>query len=191
MSATPVSLEVWVDDQFVCVKISGRAGCACSVDFRKLLLGLRDKGHRRFILDLTKCQLMDSTFLGVLAGLGIRFSEAPDGNPAAAIELLNPSPRISGLLENLGVAENFKVLNGAAVQTDNLKSVESSPSHPGHEELQRTCLEAHQLLIQLNPRNAPKFKDVCKFLEEDLKELGKQNGSPQPPLPDKPPPNPA
>ena len=191
MNATPVSLEVWVDDQFVCVKIAGRAGCACSVGFRTLLLGLRDKGHRRFILDLTKCQLMDSTFLGVLAGLGIRFNEAPDGNPAATIELLNPSPRIAGLLENLGVAESFKVLNGAAVETDKLKQVESAPSNPGHEELQRTCLEAHQLLIQLNPRNAPKFKDVCKFLEEDLDGLVKKNGSPQSPLPDKPPPNPA
>ena len=190
MSATPVSLEVWVDDQFVCVKIAGRAGCACSVDFRTLLLGLRDKGHRRFILDLTKCQLMDSTFLGVLAGLGIRFSEGPEGNPAAAIELLNPSPRISGLLENLGVAENFKVLNGTAVQTDNLKQLESPACNPGHEELQRTCLEAHELLIRLNPKNAPKFKDVCKFLEEDLKGMGKKNGSP-PPLTEKPPPDPS
>lgn len=190
MSATPVSLEVWVDEQFVCVKIAGRAGCACSVDFRTLLLGLRDKGHRRFILDLTKCQLMDSTFLGVLAGLGIRFSEAPEGSPGVAIELLNPSPRISGLLENLGVSENFKVLNGATVQTENLKPVESPNSNPCHEELQRTCLEAHQFLIQLNPKNAPKFKDVCKFLEEDLKSAGKKNGSP-PPLPDKAPPNPS
>jgi len=191
MNATLASLEVWVDDRFVCVKIAGRAGCACSVDFRTLLLGLRDKGHKRFILDLTKCQLMDSTFLGVLAGLGIRFSEGPNGNPSASIELLNPSSRISGLLENLGVAENFKVLNGAAVQTDKLKQVESSPSNPGTEELQRTCLEAHKFLIQLNPKNAPKFKDVCKFLEEDLNGLGRKNGSPQSSLPDKPPPNPA
>ena len=179
MNATPVSLEVWVDDHFVCVRIAGRAGCANSVDFRTLLLGLRDKGHKRFILDLTKCQLMDSTFLGVLAGLGIRFSEAAAGAPAASIELLNPSPRISGLLENLGVADNFKVLDGAPVQTGNLKQVEATSSNPGHEELQRTCLEAHQLLIQLNPKNAPKFKDVCKFLEEDLNGMGKKNGSPQ------------
>ena len=191
MNAPSVSLEVWVDDQFVCVKIAGRAGCACSVDFRTLLLGLHDKGYNRFILDLTKCQLMDSTFLGVLAGLGIRFSEGPDGHPAAAIELLNPSARISGLLENLGVAQNFKVLNGAAVRTDNLKQIESPECNPGREELQRASLEAHELLIRLNPTNAPKFKDVCKFLEEDLKLLGKENGSPPPPLPDKPPQNPS
>ena len=191
MSATPVSLQVWVDDKFVCVKIAGRAGCACSVDFRTLLLSLRDKGHKRFILDLSKCQLMDSTFLGVLAGLGIRFSEGPEGNSAAAIELLNPSNRISGLLENLGVAENFKVLDGAAVQTDNLKQVDPLACNPSHEELQRISLEAHRLLMQLNPKNAPKFKDVCKFLEEDLKGLGKQNGSPTPPLPEKPPSDPS
>ena len=187
MNATPVSLEVWVDEQFVCVKIAGRAGCACSVDFRTLLLGLRAKGHKRFILDLTKCQLMDSTFLGVLAGLGVRFSEAPEGSPCGAIELLNPSSRIAGLLENLGVSENFKVLDGATVQTENLKPVECPNSNPCHEDLQRTSLEAHQTLIRLNSENESKFKDVCKFLEEDLKKMGKKNGS-VPPIPDRNPP---
>src|SRR6185503_19158205 len=99
--------------------------------------------------------------------------------------------RIAGLLENLGVSESFKVLNGATVETDKLKhvDVESSPSNPGREELQRTCLEAHQLLIQLNPRNAPKFKDVCKFLEEDLDGMGMKNGSPQSARPEKAPPS--
>ncbi|HEU0010637.1 MAG TPA: hypothetical protein VFT34_12545, partial [Verrucomicrobiae bacterium] len=64
-------------------------------------------------------------------------------------------------------------------------------SHPGQEELQRTCLEAHELLIRLNPKNAPKFKDVCKYLEEDLKGPGTNNGITPSPMPDKPPPNPS
>src|SRR6185436_17837187 len=100
MNASPANLRVWVGDTFVCVKITGRAACACSVDFRKLILGLREKGWRRFVLDLTDCQLMDSTFLGVLAGIGLRFSE-DTGVGASKIELLNPSERVSGLLENL------------------------------------------------------------------------------------------
>ena len=94
MNASPANLAVWVNDQFACVKITGRAGCACSVDFRKLILGLRAKGWRRFVLDLTECQLMDSTFLGVLAWLGLRFSEETDSPPLSSIELLNPSERV-------------------------------------------------------------------------------------------------
>ena len=38
-------------------------------------------------------------------------------------------------------------------------------------ELARTCLKAHQTLIELNPANAQKFKDVAQFLAEDLKRL--------------------
>ncbi len=174
MSASPANLAVWVDDDFACVKITGRAGCACSVDFRTLILGLRDKGWRRFVLDLTDCQLMDSTFLGVLAGLGLRFSEVTGQPPLPTIELLNPSERVSGLLENLGVAHLFRVANGTAIPTGDLKPVPRQPCHPDRAELQRTSLEAHQLLIQIDPKNGAKFKDVCKFLEEDLKRMEKK-----------------
>ena len=33
----------------------------------------------------------------------------------------------------------------------------------------RTSLEAHQTLIDANPENEAKFKEVTRFLEEDLK----------------------
>lgn len=171
MNGVPGNLEVWVDADFACVKITGRAGCACSPAFRSLMLGLREKGRRRFVLDLTHCQLMDSTFLGVLAWLGLRFGEDP---AAPAITLLNPSERILGLIENLGVSDCFQILTGAGVATDSLKPLPQEPCAAAREEIQRTSLEAHQLLIKLNPANAPKFKDVCQFLEEDLKKLETQ-----------------
>jgi hypothetical protein len=36
-------------------------------------------------------------------------------------------------------------------------------------ELTETSLEAHKALMALNPENIPRFKDLEKFLEEDLK----------------------
>ena len=33
----------------------------------------------------------------------------------------------------------------------------------------RTCLEAHQTLIDLSPANAARFKDVAQFLAEGVK----------------------
>ena len=38
-------------------------------------------------------------------------------------------------------------------------------------EISRTCLEAHQTLMGLNPANVAKFKDVAQFLAEDVKRL--------------------
>ena len=37
-------------------------------------------------------------------------------------------------------------------------------------ELTRTSLEAHQTLIDANPENVVRFKEVTRFLEEDLKQ---------------------
>jgi hypothetical protein len=126
---------------------------------------------RRFVLDLTDCQLMDSTFLGVLAGIGLRFSEATDPGPHATIQLLNPSERVSGLLENLGVSQLFQVATGQPHSRGDIEAVPQPTCNPDHAELQRTSLAAHELLIQLDPRNGARFKDVCKFLEEDLKKM--------------------
>jgi hypothetical protein len=43
------------------------------------------------------------------------------------------------------------------------------PGSPTKAEVTRTCLEAHQILADLNPANAAKFKDVAQFLAEGLK----------------------
>jgi hypothetical protein len=42
-------------------------------------------------------------------------------------------------------------------------------------DLQRTCLEEHEKLMQVNPENVARFKDVTRFLAQDLKnaEAGK------------------
>jgi hypothetical protein len=45
----------------------------------------------------------------------------------------------------------------------------SSAPAPSPTDLSRNCLEAHQTLMNINPANVPKFKDVAQFLEEDLK----------------------
>ena len=169
MSASPPSLSVWVDDNLACVKITGRAACPGSVDFRRLMLGLRDKGLTRFVLDLTDCQLMDSTFLGVMAWLVLHFGESHPGQPPAHIELLNPTPRITDLLDNLGVAQLFQVHTGVANICGALTVPEAC--NPDRAEVSRTSLEAHQLLCRLDPKNTPRFKDVCQFLKDDLAKL--------------------
>jgi anti-anti-sigma regulatory factor len=157
------------------IQISGRANFASSVDFKTLVNSLHEDGCRRFALDLTACVLMDSTFLGVLAGFGMRLEEENGDKPEGhAIELLNPNARISELLENLGVSHIFKIVSGPpyapAAPTVEALSAKATP-----EELTRTSLEAHEMLMSLDPENIPRFKDVAQFLAEDLK---KHKGNP-------------
>ena len=163
----------------VCIRIAGRASFNSSVDFKALVTGLHQKGYSRFVLDLTHCLLMDSTFLGVLAGLGLKFGAIRNGDLDPSLELLNPNPRILDLLENLGVSHLFTMLKGPEACTDNMAPVEAANGNSDRKELSRTCLEAHQILMDINPDNIPKFKEVAQFLAEDLKKMDEERGKTQ------------
>ena len=129
------------------------------------------KGYSHFIVDLSECVLMDSTFLGVLAGF-----RADDQSRRAPehcdIELLNPSARVSELLENLGVAAVCLRSPLERRHSGGCQPVRRrKPANHTREEITRTCLEAHQALMAVNPENVARFKDVAQFLAEDLKSL--------------------
>ncbi len=160
-----------VGEQFACLKIIGRANFSSSIDFKTLMNELRQKGYQYFVLDLSECLLMDSTFLGVLAGLGLKMRTAQGEQTQPAIELLNPNQRIAELLENLGVLHLFRVSQGPIPAPAQGQTCELSPASPSKEEVTQACLEAHQTLMSLNPQNAARFKEVAAFLADDLKRL--------------------
>ena len=164
-------MSVLVGENFACIKISGRANFTSSIDFKTLVNELRLKGYRYFVLELSECQLMDSTFLGVLAGLGLKFAPGKGNEGGHAVELLNPNPRITELLETLGVLDLFRVNHGPFTAPAEAEGREVASCNPSKEEVTRACLEAHETLMQIQPENVAKFKDVTQFLAEDLKRL--------------------
>lgn len=161
---------VAVFDRIVCVKIDGRADFTSSLDLKKLITELWERGYTHFIFDLCQCQMMDSTFLGMLAGVALSLSNGAVPDENHRLELLNPCARLCAVLENLGVAHLFKIIARSEPLTDKYeplsKAQDSTPV-----ELARTCLEAHQTLMNIKPENVAKFKDVAQFLAEDVKRL--------------------
>lgn len=172
MSAPSAKLSVLVGKDFACLKIAGRANFTFSPDFKTLVSELSQKGYGHFIIDLSECMLMDSTFLGVLAGFGMKMNATGASNQRG-IELHNPNTRVSELLENLGALHLFKVTDGELKLPDHLTACVPESINPSHEEITRTSLEAHQTLMAVNPDNVARFKDVTQFLAEDLKNLQK------------------
>ncbi len=168
MSANANEMSVAVVDGHACLRICGRANFASSVDFRRLIDGLREQGNRRFRLDLCDCLIMDSTFLGVLARLALDARDTDGADAPKAFELINPSDRVAGLLDNLGVLDLFNVTVGEGFGEHQLEAVDEGPN-PSKEEASRNSIAAHETLIEVNPDNEAKFKDVIKFLAEDLK----------------------
>jgi anti-anti-sigma regulatory factor len=165
-------LSVFVGKNVAWIKIGGRANFASSPDFKTLLEQLFQKGYAHFIIELQSCVLMDSTFLGVLAGFGMKLN--PNGAPAErGIELLNTTERVRELLENLGAVQLFKLTTGELKLPNDAKPCEPETINPTHEQITRTSLEAHQTLMAINPENVARFKDVAQFLAEDLQNLEK------------------
>ena len=116
---------------------------------------------------------MDSTFLGILSQFGLKLNpDAAASKPG--IELLNANPRVTELLENLGVLHLFKTTTGALELPDDVRTCKPESTHPTHEQIARTSLEAHQTLMAVNPENAARFKDVTQFLAEDLANVKSQ-----------------
>jgi anti-sigma B factor antagonist len=171
---TPANLSVLVGKKIACIRIAGRANFASSPDFKTLLSELAGREYKHFVIDLTECVLMDSTFLGVLAGFGIKMN--PKGAPTErGIELMNATPRVAELLENLGAAHLFRMGNGPVELPDDVQTCQPESINPTHEQITRTSLEAHQTLMAMNPENVARFKDVAQFLAEDLKCLEKSS----------------
>ena len=169
MSAPSAKIQVCVADKSVWIRVVGRANFASSVDFKTLVTELQQRGCERFALDLTECILMDSTFLGVLAGFGRRLNGNADES-AQPVELLNPNSRVAELLANLGVGHIFRIVSGPPY-TPPAPTTDALSTTPDAETLARTSLEAHKTLMEIDPENVPKFKEVTQFLAEDLQRM--------------------
>src|ERR1039458_7055243 len=146
MSTFSAKLLVLVGNDFACVKISGRANFSFSPDFKVLLAGLAQKGYGHFIIDLSECVLMDSTFLGVLAGFGLKMNQAAASNQRG-IELFNPNARVTEFIRGQGVLVLFRISTGALQLPDDVETCMPEPSHPTQGQITRTSPGAHQTLM--------------------------------------------
>ena len=150
-------MEVASTDKITCIKVQGAADFSLGVDFKSVVIRCCEKDGKGLLLDLSDCSNMDSTFLGIIVALSARLER---------IELLNPQERVTDLLENLGVLDLVAVGYGDNPFLDRLENVGSVNANKS--ELAQASLEAHRILMDVNPENIPRFKDVAKFLEEDV-----------------------
>jgi anti-anti-sigma regulatory factor len=168
MNTPAAEISVWAGTQFACIKIRGRANFTASLDFNLLVTQLQERGFTFFVIELSECSLIDSTFLGVLAGLGLKTAGGNEKPAHYRVELRNASPRITELMEDVGVLHLFETAEGELAVPEKLEAGVAPPVAATRQDLTRACLEAHELLMAINPENVTRFKDVTKFLAEDL-----------------------
>ena len=165
MTNATTRLMVAVCDQTGFFRLCGRATAKESGAFKEAAEGLRGQGLRHLVLDLSCCECMDSTFIGVLAGLSRRLTADPAGQ--GRVELVNLAPLVRQQLDNLYVLDLFVLTESAAVPGAGYEHLAARPTNKA--ELCRLMLDAHQTLMAVNPANVPRFRQVTEFLEQDLR----------------------
>ena len=160
MNQAHANLMVAVVDQVVWIKIKGRADFASSLDLKKLINELWERGYSRYVFELAECLMMDSTFLGVLSGIGLKFCATSNGDNSA-LELMIRTRA----LPKSWTAWAWRICSKCN-RPRRRRQVRAAAARAGttQADLVRNCLEAHRTLMAINADNARKFKDVAQFL---------------------------
>lgn len=165
------SVQVALFPDKAVVRIVGRGSFHVSTSVKDFGREAARRGARELIFDLRQCIGMDSTFMGVTAGLAFYLRKA---DPPGRVIMLNLSPKTRNLLKTLGldqVVETHMQDEDLSAYADVLRreeELETVEDQADRAEKAETALDAHRDLVELTPENKPKFKDVIAFLEEDV-----------------------
>jgi len=155
----------------ICVR--GRATFKVSPSLKEFASAAIDEGVSSVIFDLARCESMDSTFMGVLAGLALRLRKEADGR----VTVVNLTPRTSGLLEQLGLDHLLHCATAeeaVAIVRQIMPNADLSELGEGESDERKaldTMLTAHQDLVDACPDNLVKFTDVITYLKQAQKDL--------------------
>jgi anti-sigma B factor antagonist len=156
------SILVGVNGPAVWVKVEGRGSFLNSGNLKEFAREMVDRGYREFVIDLEHCVMMDSTFMGTMAGVALRLKELGQGH----LHIVHCRERSYDLLSGLGLDQLFSIHYNGAVAPD-CQSF-GQEAKPDKKEQAETMLEAHEALCQAAPENISRFKDVLDYLKQDL-----------------------
>lgn len=170
MNEPSKGISVGSTENRVYVRVVGRGTFQNSQPLRLFTLQKIDTGQREFVVDLGLCQGMDSTFLGMLAGIGLRLRQ---NGKSAIVHIVNISPRNMELLQTLGLDRLFTI-NSCPIpplaEADYHKLPDTDLTQlihpPDKDETADLMIEAHDNLVRADERNAPKFRELTRFLRE-------------------------
>jgi len=161
------SIQVGVNGPAVWVKVEGRGSFLNSGNFKEFAREMVDRGYREFVIDLANCVMMDSTFMGTLAGVALRLKELGRGH----LHVVHCGERSRELLSGLGLDQIFSIHSNGEVapECESLQRKSSGElQHDKKKEQARVMLEAHEALCKAAPENVFRFKDVLDYLKQDL-----------------------
>ena len=163
------SIQVGVNGSVVWVRVAGRGSFLNSGSLKEFAREMVNRGYREFVFDLEECVMMDSTFMGTMAGMALRLKELGEGS----LHVIHCGERSRELLSGLGLDQIFDIqVDGAEPPPcEALTQTVGEPAEratTAKREQVGTMIEAHEALCQAAPKNITRFKDVLEYLKQDL-----------------------
>lgn len=161
------SIQVGVNGDAVWVKVEGKGSFLNSGNLREFTREMVNRGYREFVVDLEKCSMMDSTFMGTMAGVALRLKELGHGH----LHVVHCGERSRELLTGLGLDQIFNIHTNGTIgpQCELLQREPTAASaQEKKQENAREMLDAHEALCNAAPQNLARFKDVIDYLRQDL-----------------------
>lgn len=158
------------DGRIALVRVVGRGNFGISIPFKNFALKMQERGGVKFVIDLQYCESMDSTFMGVLAGICL----AQIKSNAGRVAVVNANEHCRRLLKNLGIIHLLDLRTGAVAEVQRAEDEDqfAPAKNSSGSKLEQICtmLEAHKELVRLDQKNEVQFQAVIEYLEKSLQE---------------------
>lgn len=139
-------------DKICVIQLSGLMTWQMAASLREMMRQAKERATPPYHIDLSKCDGMDSTMLGLLL------------LQASEVILHTPNTRVTGQLQDMGVLHLFTIKNEPSPHPLVTMAITSG-------EPQQACtdliLSAHEALMEASVNNRQKFTDVVKALRHD------------------------
>jgi anti-anti-sigma factor len=162
---TPVQILVGTSTDTVYIEAQGRATHQEAHPLQGFAQEMIERGFRQFELDCRRCSAMDSTFLGTLAGIGMRLMNEPGGS----LTLFHVSPVNLQTIKTLGIDRFLRIDRTLSPFVPRKPPrLRLLPREAFSKEWESTVLNAHTLLADIGAQGGAVWDDVVRLMQIEV-----------------------
>ena len=160
MNANPADyLEGAAQGERVWIRVNGRGNFKLGPTLKAYIISTIQRGCCQLFVDMQSCTAMDSTFLGVLAGLAMHLQTV-----GGSVNMVRPSAQNRESITTLGLDRLLK-LSDDSPAAPALQRLEATPNVAN---AATDILAAHENLITASPANQPRFRELVTQLKAEI-----------------------
>ena len=150
------------------IRVVGRGTFQASPPIKELVEHEMANDRSSFVIDLEECSGMDSTFMGMLAGIGMRLRKRGSGQ----LSIVGTCEKSRDSLDELGLSYLMEIEPEEGPWMDSIEEIRKGltplgESESGSDSKEAHILECHENLCDADESNTERFKTVLEVMGSD------------------------